>query len=177
LPVFGFLASGSPCDQAARQGCGKSHADASALASYSNLPASAQRSVPLVCLACQLLALRDVPDWDYHPSPNLGHREILMRVIALSTLKSFWQKGQKVSDAKEPILAWYRHICRADWATPSDVKKAFRSASILKAGRVVFNIAGNKYRIVVWINYPYRVVYIRFVGSHAEYDKIDVQRV
>jgi mRNA interferase HigB len=100
-----------------------------------------------------------------------------MRVIALSTLKSFWGRGPKFSDSREPILAWYRHVCRANWATPADVKKSFRSASILQDGRAVFNIAGNKYRIVVWINYPYRVVYIRFVGTHAEYDKIDVQQI
>jgi mRNA interferase HigB len=68
---------------------------------------------------------------------------------------------------------WYRQIRSADWSTPADVKHAVRSASILKDGRVVFNIAGNKYRIVVWINYPYRVVYIRFIGTHHQYDAID----
>ena len=57
------------------------------------------------------------------------------------------------------------------------MKRSFGSASILQDGRVVFNIAGNKYRMVVWINYPYRVVYVRFIGTHAEYDKVDVQRV
>ena len=65
----------------------------------------------------------------------------------------------------------------ADWATPADVKRAIRSASILKDGRAVFNIAGNKYRIVVWINYPYRVVYVRFIGTHRQYDGIDAQTV
>lgn len=73
--------------------------------------------------------------------------------------------------------AWYRHVLRADWALPAAVKRDFANASILKDGRVVFNIGGNKYRIVVWINYPYRVVYIRFVGTHAQYDDIDVQTV
>src|SRR5450759_1219905 len=58
------------------------------------------------------------------------------------------------ADAHEPVMAWHRQVRGADWATPADVKRAIRSASILKAGRVVFNIAGNKYRIVVWINYP-----------------------
>jgi mRNA interferase HigB len=65
----------------------------------------------------------------------------------------------------------------ADWPTPASVRRDIRSASILKDGRVVFNIAGNKYRLVAWINYPYRVVYIRFIGTHAQYDAIDAQRV
>ena len=60
-------------------------------------------------------------------------------------------------------MAWHRQVRRADWAEPADIKRDIRSASILKDGGAVFNIAGNKYRIVVWINYPYRVVYIRFI--------------
>ena len=100
-----------------------------------------------------------------------------MRVIALSTLKTFWGDNQAVMDAREPTLAWYRHVLKADWASPAAVKADFANASILKDGRVVFNIAGNKYRIVVWINYPYRVVYVRFIGTHAQYDAIDAQTV
>ena len=72
-------------------------------------------------------------------------------------------------------MAWYRQVRRADWATPADVKRAIDNGSILNDGRAVFNIAGNKYRIVVWINYPYRVV--RFIGTHRQYDKIDAQTV
>jgi|SRR6056300_736501 len=100
-----------------------------------------------------------------------------MRVIALSTLKMFWEESPEYMDAKEPTLSWYRHALAADWSTPTDVKGDFRNASILKDGRVVFNIAGNKYRLVVWINFAYRVVYIRFIGTHAQYDKIDVQTI
>ena len=74
-------------------------------------------------------------------------------------------------------MAWYRQVKGADWATPADVKRATGSASILNDGRAVFNIAGNKYRIVVWINYPYRVVYVRFIGTHRQYDEIDAQTV
>ena len=66
---------------------------------------------------------------------------------------------------------------KADWASPAAVKEDFRSATILKDGRVVFNIAGNKYRLVVWINYAYKVVYIRFLGTHAQYDTIDAQTI
>ncbi|WP_239250272.1 type II toxin-antitoxin system HigB family toxin [Candidatus Nitrotoga sp. M5] len=100
-----------------------------------------------------------------------------MRIIALSTLKAFWQENPEYTDAKEATLAWYRHTLHADWSSPAEVKQDFRNASILKDCRVVFNIAGNKYRLVVWINYPYRVVYIYFIGTHAQYDKIDVQTI
>ncbi len=100
-----------------------------------------------------------------------------MRVIALSTLKMFWEQHPEHTDAKEPTLAWYRHTLAADWSAPSDVKRDFRNARILKDGRAVSNIAGNKYRLVAWINYTYRVVYIRFIGTHAHYDKIDVQTI
>ncbi|RLA47566.1 MAG: type II toxin-antitoxin system HigB family toxin [Gammaproteobacteria bacterium] len=100
-----------------------------------------------------------------------------MRIIALSTLKAFWDEDPSYAGAVEPTLAWYRHTLKADWASPAEVKKEFRNASILKDGRVVFNIAGNKYRLVVWINYAYKVVYIRFLGTHAQYDKINVQAI
>ena len=100
-----------------------------------------------------------------------------MRVIAVSTLKSFWSDKSEYRDAEKPTLAWYREVAQANWTTPGDVKSQFRNASVLRDGRVVFNIAGNKYRIVVWINYPYRVVYIRFIGTHAQYDTIDAQTI
>jgi mRNA interferase HigB len=100
-----------------------------------------------------------------------------MRIIALSTLKAFWEENPVHADAKEPLLSWYRHAVKADWTKPSDVKADFGNASILKDGRIVFNIAGNKYRLVVWINYPYRVVYIRFIGTHVQYDQIDAQTI
>ena len=88
-----------------------------------------------------------------------------MRVIALSTLRNFLESDPAHAGAREPTLAWYRQVRAADWATPADVKLDIRSASILKDGRVVFNVAGNKYRIVVWTNYAHRVVYIRFIGT------------
>ena len=78
---------------------------------------------------------------------------------------------------EQAALAWYRDVLQVDWAAPADIKAQFRSASILKDGRVVFNLAGNKYRLVVWVNFPYRVVYVRFIGTHAEYDRIDAQSV
>lgn len=95
-----------------------------------------------------------------------------MRIIAIKTLKDFWED---YPDAEEALKAWYAVAKNADWKTPSEVKATYGNASILQEGRVVFNIAGNKYRLIVWINYPYRVVYVRFVGTHKQYDKIDAQ--
>lgn len=114
------------------------------------------------------LTVEIVPFWDYHRA---------MRIIALSTLKAFWEETPEYADAKDPALSWYRHAFKADWTAPTDVKQDFGNASILRDGRVVFNIAGNKYRLVVWINYAYRVVYVRFIGTHAQYDKIDAQTI
>jgi mRNA interferase HigB len=100
-----------------------------------------------------------------------------MRVIALSTLKAFLDRSPAYVDAREPMMAWFRQVRAADWGSPTDIKREVATASILKDGRVVFNVAGNKYRVVVWINYPYRVVYVRFIGTHRQYDKIDAQTI
>ncbi len=97
-----------------------------------------------------------------------------MRIIAKKTLRECWQR---YPDTEEPLLAWYREVEKEDWDTPAKVKAKYRSASIIGGSRVVFNIKGNDYRHVVRINYPYRVVYIRFVGTHAEYDGIDAKEV
>jgi mRNA interferase HigB len=98
-------------------------------------------------------------------------------VIALRTLRHFWETHPQGSDARAALRAWHTEAARADWATPADVKGQYRNASVLKNGRVVFNIAGNMFRLVVRINHPYRVVYVRFVGTHAEYDAIDVDTI
>jgi len=100
-----------------------------------------------------------------------------MRVIALSTLKAFWETHPQGMDSKAALLAWHRHVIHAQWQSPPDVKADFGTASILRDGRVVFNIHGNKFRLVVWINFEYSVVYIRFIGTHKAYDLIDVQSV
>ena len=100
-----------------------------------------------------------------------------MRVIARSAIREFLDSDSSHVDSKEALEAWYQHTLKADWSTPAELKEQFKSASILQDGRVVFNIAGNKYRLVVWINYAYRVVYIRFIGTHKQYDKIDVQTI
>ncbi len=99
-----------------------------------------------------------------------------MRLISRKTLREFWEQPSCV-DSEQPLRAWFREATRADWKNPAEVKSAYRSASILGNNRVVFNIAGNKYRLIVKVNYAYGVVYIRFVGTHAEYDRIDVNKV
>ncbi len=97
-----------------------------------------------------------------------------MRIIAKRTLREFWKRHPK---SKGPLEAWHQEVVRADWATPTALKQQFRSASVLADNRAVFNIAGNQYRLVVKINYPYRVAYVRFVGTHAEYDTIDATSI
>ena len=93
-----------------------------------------------------------------------------MRIISRRVLREFWQKH---ADAEQPLRAWLTNVQRVVWETPSDVKLTYRSASFIANNRVVFNIKGNRYRIVVAIKYQYGIAYIRFVGTHAEYDKID----
>lgn len=93
-----------------------------------------------------------------------------MRVITRGTLREFWEKHP---DAEEALQAWYGDAERAHWETPADIRAVYQSASILASNRVVFNIRGNRYRLVVQIHYNTQIVYIRFVGTHAEYDRID----
>ena len=100
-----------------------------------------------------------------------------MRIIAKRTLRRFWEASPRNAAAQAPLEDWYAQVAEADWATPAAVKRQFGDASILKGSRVVFNIAGNKFRLVVKINYSYRVVYVRFVGTHEEYDAIDANTV
>lgn len=99
-----------------------------------------------------------------------------MRIISRKTLRKFWQKRQ-YADAEQPLKAWFQEAAKADWSSPAAIKAAYRSASVVAGNRVVFNIAGNKYRLVVKVNYPYGVMYIRFVGTHRQYDAIDVTEV
>jgi mRNA interferase HigB len=100
-----------------------------------------------------------------------------MRVIAKRTLREFWESTPKYADSEDPLKAWYREAKQAIWLTPADIKEQYRNASILKNNRTVFNIAGNKYRLVVEINYPVQMIFIRFIGTHQDYDKIDVETI
>jgi len=100
-----------------------------------------------------------------------------MRIISKRTLRRFWESNPKYEDSKGQLEAWHAEVIKADWNTPQDVKAQFRSASIIKDSRVIFNIKGNDYRLIVKINYPYHIVYIRFIGTHKQYDQIDVENV
>lgn len=97
-----------------------------------------------------------------------------MRVIARSCLVEFWAKHPA---AKTPLQNWYAEVKAAEWKSPADVKKTYANSSVLQRGRVVFNIGGNKYRLVVSIAYKTQIVFIKFVGTHQQYDRIDAQNV
>ena len=97
-----------------------------------------------------------------------------MRIIALKTLRLFWEQHP---DAQQALQAWYRDAKRATWNTPADIKNVYRNASMVGNNRVVFNIRGNQYRLVVAVNYMSGILYIRFIGTHQDYDKIDVATI
>jgi mRNA interferase HigB len=97
-----------------------------------------------------------------------------MRVIAKKALRKFWEVRP---DSEQQLKAWHREAKAADWSTPNDVKAQYGKASILQDGRVVFNICGNKYRLVVRINYDFGIIYIRFIGTHKKYDAIDAETI
>lgn len=97
-----------------------------------------------------------------------------MRVIAKSTLKAFWEKH---ADAEVPLRTWYKIVEKLDWKDAHDVKSTYADASIISSNRVVFNIKGNKYRIVVYVIFKYRKMFIRFVGTHQQYDRIDAKTI
>ena len=97
-----------------------------------------------------------------------------MRVIAVSTLRTFWGR---YPDAEQPLKAWYEEATKASWAKPADIKEQYRNASILKNRRAVFNIKGNDYRLVVAISYKLQIIYVKFIGTHKQYDAIDAATV
>lgn len=97
-----------------------------------------------------------------------------MRIISKKALKDFWEREPS---AQGELEAWHAEAKEANWRTPTEVKTFYGNASILRDGRVVFNICGNRYRLVAWINYEFFTIYVRFVGTHAEYDEIDAQTV
>lgn len=97
-----------------------------------------------------------------------------VRVIAIKTLQDFWKKHP---EAELPLRAWYAEAKSAQWEKPSDITRLYRTASVLTNNRIVFNIKGNDYRLVVAINYEYKIVYIRFIGTHKEYDKINSKEI
>ena len=99
-----------------------------------------------------------------------------MRIVAKGTLKKFWEQSE-YRDAKGPLVSWHEEALRSTWTSRQEVKARYRSASICGNNRVVFNIGGNKYRLVVEIQYRAGIVWVKFVGTHAQYDKINVETV
>jgi mRNA interferase HigB len=99
-----------------------------------------------------------------------------MRIISVGRLRAFWEL-LRYGDAEQPLSTWVRVVRSAEWRRPPDVKRMFNRVDILRDGRVVFDIRGNKYRLVAWINYEYGVVYVRFIGTHRQYDAIDAQTI
>jgi mRNA interferase HigB len=98
-----------------------------------------------------------------------------VRIIAKRTLVQFWESGH--GDAEQPLKAWHALAKAASWSEPKEIKAKFSSASFLANNRVVFNISGNKYRLVVKVDYEFQAIYICFIGSHAEHDKIDASTI
>ena len=97
-----------------------------------------------------------------------------MRIISKKILREFWEKH---ADCKQQLKSWYQETNNANWATTKDIKQEYPSASFLADNRVVFNIKGNTYRLIVKINYDYQMIWIRFIGTHAAYDKIDATKI
>ena len=98
----------------------------------------------------------------------------MKRIISKRTLRAFWEKHR---DSEEYLKVWYQTASKADWPTPQDVKKTYVNASIIANNRVVFNIKGNSYRLIVKFNYERQWAFIRFVGTHREYDAIDATTI
>ncbi|MCQ3936204.1 MAG: type II toxin-antitoxin system HigB family toxin [Chloroflexi bacterium] len=97
-----------------------------------------------------------------------------MRIISRKILREFWEKHP---DVRQPLQAWFADVKHADWKKPSDIKSVYRNASFLSGNRVVFNIKGNDYRIIVVVQYRHGIVYVRFVGTHKEYDRVDAKTI
>ena len=104
----------------------------------------------------------------------LCRKETILRIIAKRTLRQFWEE---FPDSEQQLKAWYQESSKAGWESPNEIKEQYTSASILKNSRVVFNICGNKYRLIVEINFPGKRVFIRFIGTHKEYDTIDANKI
>ena len=97
-----------------------------------------------------------------------------MHVISVKTLREYWLTHP---DVEQALKAWHAEASKSTWRTPDDIKQRYRSADFLADNRVVFNIKGNTYRLVVQIHYNTKIVYVRFIGTHAEYDKVDAETI
>jgi len=99
-----------------------------------------------------------------------------MRIIAFRTLREFWENPE-YADSETSLRSWYHDAKNSDWKNSNELKQQYKHASIVGEGRVVFNIKGNTYRLVVLIDYEFKVIFIRFIGTHKQYDKIDAKTI
>ena len=99
---------------------------------------------------------------------------LFMRIIAKRTLREFWEKH---SSAKQPLLSWYKTVQIANWQNNAEIKERFSTVSILNATRIVFNIGGNKFRLICIVRFDKQIIFIRFIGTHKEYDNINAAEV
>ena len=97
-----------------------------------------------------------------------------MRIIAKNTFRDFWER---YPDSEQSLKAWYLEVREAEWATPAQLQDRYSSASILVNGRVVFDVGGNKYRLMVWSRCQPNLVYIKWLGTHSEYDHVNAEKV
>ena len=105
---------------------------------------------------------------------SLQYNYQFMRVFAKRILREFWEKQ---SDLEQQLKTWFKEASKANWTSPSDIKAEYPKASILKDKKVIFNICGNKYRLIARINYERGWVFILFIGTHMDYDKIEVDKI
>lgn len=99
-----------------------------------------------------------------------------MRIISFRTLREFWE-NPKYTDCEASLKSWYHDVKKSKWKSSNELKKQYGNASIVGEGRVVFNIKGNSYRLVIMIDYEFQVIFIRFIGTHQQYDKVDVKTI
>jgi len=99
-----------------------------------------------------------------------------MRIISKKTLKDFYEQS-KYQDSKSALESWHKEVLKLEWNNPNEIKGMYRSASIIGDTKIVFNIAGNKYRLIVTINYYVKIVFIKFIGTHKQYDKINIEEL
>jgi len=99
-----------------------------------------------------------------------------MRIISVKTLKDFWEK-EKYKNSEQSLKSWYYEVKKDKWKSSHDVKDKYKSASILSNNRVIFNIKGNRYRLIIAVNYTFQIVFIRFIGTHEEYNKINAKEI
>jgi mRNA interferase HigB len=100
----------------------------------------------------------------------------MKNIISLKTLKEHWEKTGR-EDSEQPLKSWYQEMKQVSWKNPNEVKIQYKNASIVGDNRIVFNVSGNKYRLIVKVNYEAQWMFIRFVGTHKEYDKIDSKTI